>query len=179
MLKGYKNHDHHNNFNPTQVGYYHGKTYFAGLRKAGQLWFMSRPAEDRRRSLESLDPVASVARFTDLAEMVCRVRQPVTPERDVRDRLLLEDELDTEPDEEEIVSEEEEEDEDMEEGESGFISHAADTGLNISLPGYSSGLGGYRRAGSGAGSRSSASRRPSSVVRRGARHSDSSSQEGA
>ena len=60
-----------------------------------------------------------------------RVRQPVTPERDVRDRLLLEDELDTEPDEEEIVSEEEEEDEDMEEGESGFISHAADTGLNI------------------------------------------------
>ena len=61
-----------NNFNPTQVGYYHGKTYFAGLRKAGQLWFMSRPAEDRRRSLESLDPVASVARFTDLAEMVCR-----------------------------------------------------------------------------------------------------------
>ena len=63
---------------------------------------MSRPAEDRRRSLESLDPVASVARFTDLAEMVCRVRQPVTPERDVRDRLLLEDELDTEPDEEEI-----------------------------------------------------------------------------
>ena len=60
-----------------------------------------------------------------------RVRQPVTPERDVRDRLLLEDELDTEPDEEEIVSEEEEEDEDMEEGESGFISHVADTGLNI------------------------------------------------
>ena len=55
-----------------EVGYYHGKTYFAGLRKAGQLWFMSRPAEDRRRSLESLDPVASVARFTDLAEMVCR-----------------------------------------------------------------------------------------------------------
>ena len=44
-----------------------------------------------------------------------RVRQPVTPERDVRDRLLLEDELDTEPDEEEIV----------------IISHAADTGLNI------------------------------------------------
>ena len=61
-----------NNLNPSQVGYYHGKTYFAGLRKAGQLWFMSRPAEDRRRSLESLDPVASVARFTDLAEMVCR-----------------------------------------------------------------------------------------------------------
>ena len=61
-----------NNFNRSQVGYYHGKTYFAGLRKAGQLWFMSRPAEDRRRSLESLDPVASVARFTDLAEMVCR-----------------------------------------------------------------------------------------------------------
>ena len=55
----------------------------------------------------------------------------MTPERDVRDRLLLEDELDTEPDEEEIVSEDEEEDEDMEEGESGFISHAADTGLNI------------------------------------------------
>ena len=56
-----------------EVGYYHGKTYFAGLRKAGQLWFMSPPTglDNRRGSLEQLGP-SSVARFTDLAEMVCR-----------------------------------------------------------------------------------------------------------
>ena len=38
-----------------EVGYYHGKTYFTGLRKAGQLWFMSPPTLDRRKSLEILD----------------------------------------------------------------------------------------------------------------------------
>ena len=39
-----------------EVGYYHGKTYFAGLRKAGQLWFMAPPSglDNRRGSLEQL-----------------------------------------------------------------------------------------------------------------------------
>ena len=71
-----------------EVGYYHGQTYFAGLRKAGQLWFLQQ-VQNRRRSLENLDMSyerssssvgTSYARFTDLAEMVCRVRQ-VTPVR--------------------------------------------------------------------------------------------------
>ena len=65
-----------------EVGYYHGRTYFAGLRKAGQLWFLQQ-VQNRRRSLENLDLTSqrpssgvaggtSYARFTDLAEMVCR-----------------------------------------------------------------------------------------------------------
>jgi len=113
-----------------EVGYYHGQTYFAGLRKAGQLWFMQ-SLPDRRRSLESSDlgcvragsGNTSYARFTDLAEMVCRVRQ-VTPDRTARGYrdTELDTELDTEPDSEpgesDIISEAEE----LEEGESGFIS---------------------------------------------------------
>ena len=108
-----------------EVGYYHGQTYFAGLRKAGQLWFMQQ-RQDRRMSLESLDLTSSrtsgpssYARFTDLAEMVCKVRT-VTPDRQV---LGYEDmQLESDPDESDILSEEE--DEDLEEGESGFISNA-------------------------------------------------------
>ena len=66
-----------------EVGYYHGKTYFAGLRKAGQLWFMAPPSglDNRRGSLEQLGP-SSVARFTDLAEMVCRYTRLLLVETD-------------------------------------------------------------------------------------------------
>ena len=120
-----------------EVGYYHGRTYFAGLRKAGQLWFMQQ-LQDRRGSLESQELShrsqelshrsqqlkhrrpsggTSYARFTDLAEMVCRVRT-VTPDRS---GLAYQDmELDTDPDESDILSEGDE----LEEEESGFISNA-------------------------------------------------------
>ena len=81
---------------------------------------------ERRMSLESLEvscvgprvggQATSYARFTDLAEMVCRVRQ-VTPDRP---GMVFQDmELDTDPEESDILSEGEE----LEEGESGFISH--------------------------------------------------------
>merc|ERR1719322_376200 len=117
-----------------EVGYYHGKTYFAGLRKAGQLWFMTQSSQDRRHSIENLDKHGGYARFTDLAEMVCRVRTEVTPDREHGhlgpDEMELESDpdLDTEPEESEIVSDPEEY---LEEGESGFISHH--TGHDISL----------------------------------------------
>jgi len=117
-----------------EVGYYHGKTYFAGLRKAGQLWFMTQSSQDRRHSIENLDKHGGYARFTDLAEMVCRVRTEVTPDREHGhlgpDEMDLESDpdLDTEPEESEIVSDPEEY---LEEGESGFISHH--TGHDISL----------------------------------------------
>ena len=110
------------------IGFYHGRTYFAGLRKAGQLWFTN--VGERRRhssSLESLhhlsegvnNTAGSYARFTDLAEMVCRVRG-ATP-----DRLAdLENdgwgEMDSDPDSEDIISDPEDY---MEEDESGFLSH--------------------------------------------------------
>ena len=145
------------------MGYYHGKTYFAGLRKAGQLWFMAPPT--RRASLEQLAP-SGVARFTDLAEMVCRVRQ-VTPDRSPgAAHLAMVDsmELDTDPDDSEIVSDPEEY---LEEGESGFISHMTDSELrhNNSLPAW-----GSRRAGSATGS--TGSRSMASVVRRRHRSED-------
>merc|ERR1712183_516533 len=116
-----------------EVGYYHGQTYFAGLRKAGQLWFLQQ-VQNRRRSLENLDISyerssnsvgTSYARFTALAEMVCRVRQ-VTPVRsdlsgpgraEGYDHLDLE----TDPDDSDILSEG---DEELDEEESGFISNA-------------------------------------------------------
>merc|ERR1712130_733138 len=112
------------------IGFYHGRTYFAGLRKAGQLWFTN--VGERRRhssSLESLhrmptevghygSTAGSYARFTDLAEMVCRVRG-ATP-----DRLADTDndgwgEMDSDPDSEDIISDP---DDYMEEDESGFLS---------------------------------------------------------
>ena len=110
-----------------EVGYYHGQTYFAGLRKAGQLWFLQQ-VQNRRRSLENLDlssqtsasgagaGATSYARFTDLAEMVCRVRQ-VTP---VRPESYGHLDLETDPDESDIISDG---DEELDE-ESGFISNA-------------------------------------------------------
>ena len=109
-----------------EVGYYHGQTYFAGLRKAGQLWFLQQ-VQNRRRSLENLDLSCqrssseaggtSYARFTDLAEMVCRVRQ-VTP---VRSETYGHLDLETDPDESDIISDG---DEELDEEESGFISNA-------------------------------------------------------
>ena len=162
-----------------EVGYYHGKTYFAGLRKAGQLWFMSQPSLDRRRSMEILESpvkgVRGVARFTDLAEMVCRVRQ-VTPDRvepgyshDDDDDVYDDDdmELETDPDESEIVSDPEEY---LEEGESsGFVSQQTEQdvlspggGVSLMIPGAGPHK---RRSGSVPSSRDSAS-----LVRR--RHLD-------
>ena len=62
------------------------------------------------------------ARFTDLAEMVCRVRQ-TTPERPTGFSSDLEEdwgeEVDSDPDSEDIISDPEEY---MEEDESGFLS---------------------------------------------------------
>merc|ERR1712108_79974 len=115
------------------IGFYHGRIYFAGLRKAGQLWFTN--AGERRRhssSLESLHRLSEVgnytagsyARFTDLAEMVCRGRG-ATP-----DRLADTDndgwgEMDSDPDSEDIISDP---DEYMEEDESGFLSQPSTRG---------------------------------------------------
>merc|ERR1719481_583154 len=129
------------------VGYYHGQTYFSGLKKAGQLWFThSGPkSKDRRRGsadilFESHETTSvrvrhgsySYSRFTDLAEMVCRVRDN-TPERDLlgysaanvdvgmeheEESLSLSD-----PDSEDILSDSDLIDQDMDtEGESGFLS---------------------------------------------------------
>ena len=113
-------------------GYYHGQTYFAGLRKAGQLWGGSREQHSRRGSLDSLHTATATpdrrpyARFTDLAEMVCRVRG-VTPERQ-RDFLSSaefgESDLDTEPAESDILTDPEDEEEELGEDESGFLSQA-------------------------------------------------------
>ena len=67
----------------------------------------------------------SYARFTDLAEMVCRVRQ-VTPVRsDLPGSALAEGydhlDLETDPDDSDILSDG---DEELDEEESGFISNA-------------------------------------------------------
>ena len=97
------------------MGYYHGKTYFAGLRKAGQLWFMAPPT--RRASLEQLAP-SGVARFTDLAEMVCRVRQ-ATPERLGEGEEWEEEEEESEPNSSDILTDPEDF---LGEDESGFLS---------------------------------------------------------
>jgi len=119
------------------VGYYHGQTYFAGLRKAGQLgWINSEKSHSRRGSFEDLATIQSplktavgnYARFTDLAEVVCRVRQS-TPDR----QFALEDSLemiDTDSQEDDDFNDDDSDlitdpedyylDEDM---ESGFISH--------------------------------------------------------
>jgi len=93
------------------------------LRKAGQLWFVSSEL-DRRGSLENLGAEAAIrtgsyARFTDLAEMVCRVRQS-TPDRHNLPELDSPQMSDTDPDESDIISDPEDY---MEEGESGFMSH--------------------------------------------------------
>ena len=61
----------------------------------------------------------SYARFTDLAEMVCRVRQS-TPDRHNLPELDSPPMSDTDPDESDIISDPEDY---MEEGESGFMSH--------------------------------------------------------
>lgn len=119
------------------VGYYHGQTYFAGLRKAGQLgWINSEKSHSRRGSLEDLGTIQSplktacgnYARFTDLAEVVCRVRQS-TPDRQfaMEDSLEM---LDTDSNEDDEFNDDDSDlitdpedyylDEDM---ESGFISH--------------------------------------------------------
>lgn len=117
-----------------EVGYYHGQTYFAGLRKAGQLWFLQQ-VQNRRRSLENLDLTSqstssgaggtSYARFTDLAEMVCRVRQ-VTP---VKSESYGHLDLETDPEDSDIISDG---DEELDEEESGFISNACPEDLGPS-----------------------------------------------
>ena len=96
---------------------------------------------------------------------MCRVRQ-VTPDRSpLAPHLAMVDsmELDSDPEESEIVSDPEEY---LEEGESGFISHMTDTEItrhNTSLPGYTGGYTG--RPGSAQGSTGGA-RSLASVVRR-------------
>jgi len=108
------------------VGYYHGQTYFSGLRKAGQLWFMNTDSLDRRGSLENLGTEysnrsgGSYARFTDLAEMVCKVRQ-TTPDRHHLPDMDSPEMSDTDPDDSDIISDPEDY---MEEAESGFLSHS-------------------------------------------------------
>jgi len=116
------------------IGYYHGRTYFAGLRKAGQLWFGGK--EGRRRHSSSLDSLqeerrrkqeeerrftdtggGGYARFTDLAEMVCRVRQ-ATPER-LGEGEEWEEEEDSEPNSSDILTDPEDF---LGEDESGFLS---------------------------------------------------------
>ena len=82
------------------------------------------PTTFKRQNIQVCScPNCAYFRFTDLAEMVCQVRQ-VTPDREwlLHDDINNDDDdqLDTEPDESEIVSDPEEY---LEEGESGFISH--------------------------------------------------------
>jgi len=101
------------------VGYYHGKTYFAGLRKAGQLGWITNDKTSRRNSLENLaidKPIkmqGNYARFTDLAEMVCRVRENTPDERRVMAYLDDEDEMDDYEDDDEYLSETEPDDSDL------------------------------------------------------------------
>nr|CAD7412534.1 unnamed protein product [Timema cristinae] len=54
------------------VGYTHGKTYFAGLQKAGALPLFKMAVETRRPQQQS---VVTGYTFTDLAQMVCKVPQ--------------------------------------------------------------------------------------------------------
>nr|CAD7269112.1 unnamed protein product [Timema shepardi] len=54
------------------VGYTHGKTYFAGLRKAGALPLFKMAVETRRPQQQN---VVTGYTFTDLAQMVCKVPQ--------------------------------------------------------------------------------------------------------
>lgn len=117
------------------------QTYFAGLRKAGQLWFVSTEASDRRGSLENLGmegstrAMGSYARFTDLAEMVCRVRQ-TTPDRHNLPELDSPQMSDTDPDDSDIISDPEDY---LEEAESGFMSHGGPDDLLLQHMGiYSS-----------------------------------------
>ncbi|XP_037081068.1 neuropathy target esterase sws-like isoform X1 [Pollicipes pollicipes] len=80
------------------VGFFHGSTYFAGMQKAGTLQSLANPkstpaakeapAVQRRVSQEA----AHSHKFTDLAQMVCRVRVP---------RHSLYDSLDSDEDEDE------------------------------------------------------------------------------
>lgn len=116
------------------VGYYHGQTYFAGLRKAGQLGWILMDKTARRSSLETQghEPVfrrqqsaSSYARFTDLAEMVCRIRQ-ATPDRQSlnpsREGEEADEASETEPEDSDLPTDPE--DEYIEDMESGFISHS-------------------------------------------------------
>jgi len=111
------------------VGYYHGKTYFAGLRKAGLLSWANWDHRQRRGSLENLSVTTeksshlpgNYARFTDLAEMVCRVRQS-TPDRQLVPYEAADTyDSETEPDDSDLLTDPEDciEDDDL---ESGFIS---------------------------------------------------------
>ena len=86
---------------------------------------MNTESLDRRGSLENLGTEytrsgGSYARFTDLAEMVCRVRQ-TTPDRHHLPDLDSPELSDTDPDDSDIISDPEDY---MEEGESGFLSHS-------------------------------------------------------
>lgn len=102
------------------VGYYHGRTYFTGLKKAGLLkQFMSSgkggekppsfslPGAIRRGSVENLatpldtpKPPSGSANFTNLAEMVCSVQKPFpTLDTDGEDgsTTVLDDDQNSEP----------------------------------------------------------------------------------
>ena len=90
-----------------------------GSLESQELSHRSQELSHRSQKLSHRRPSGgtSYARFTDLAEMVCRVRT-VTPDRS---GLAYQDmELDTDPDESDILSEGDE----LEEEESGFISNA-------------------------------------------------------
>lgn len=64
-------------FSIQDVGYNHGKTYFAGLLKAGQLPFLqpSHPTASPtpEKSFHTTQMSASGYTFTDLAQLVCKV----------------------------------------------------------------------------------------------------------
>ena len=55
-----------------EVGYNHGKTYFAGLLKAGLLPIF-KPEQGKIQNKASHQHEASSYTFTDLAQMVCKV----------------------------------------------------------------------------------------------------------
>jgi len=136
------------------VGYFHGKTYFAGLRKAGQLGWITSDKSSRRGSLENLTlekPVTGLhgnyARFTDLAEMVCRVRENTPDDRrmmpylnDHSDGEYYEDEYgdeygsETEPDDSDLLTDPDDDDcyIDDDDLESGFNSTGNDLLYNSS-----------------------------------------------
>eukprot|EP00095_Tigriopus_kingsejongensis_P010722 snap_masked-scaffold753_size102382-processed-gene-0.9 protein:Tk10722 transcript:snap_masked-scaffold753_size102382-processed-gene-0.9-mRNA-1 annotation:"neuropathy target esterase sws isoform x1" len=122
------------------VGYYHGKTYFTGLKKAGLLKQFMSPTKGekagpfslqgaiRRGSVDQLatpldtpKPTSNSSNFTNLAEMVCSVQKPFpTQDSGAEDPMVdLDDEdqstLGTDESDELITDEEDD-------TESGFLS---------------------------------------------------------
>jgi len=71
------------------VGYHHGQTYFAGLQKAGMLGVFTRSSKESKSffGFGGLSRSQGQQTFTDLAEMVAKVRGPINKKKNVDSEL--------------------------------------------------------------------------------------------